>query len=756
MSGNTSGLRKWTLDFCNRHPLFITALVTVASVLLGRWDLWLGLALGVLFGVSGWRWFGWRMGITWALCSWLALGVFTLRSAERNSAEQRLLGSIGGVTEGRILKDAKGGVYFWAAPAVLLTGPDAGEKVLWQGRGELPIAGARVKANGNFGPLEIRRNPGEFDRAAWLTGQGVAAIFHAEKVMGEIQTGWWARKKWEIRQNFRSAVTAGLEEDSEESVVIRAVVIGESPQDADELVAAFRNSGTLHAFSVSGLHVAMVGSIGWLVLSLLGVSRRWAVLVLLPLIFGYAWITGNSLPALRSAWMAAVFLGAFVSRRRPDLLSSLGAVLLAAMLWDGRLLFQPGVQLSYGVVAAIAAGTGWASRWFSGISKPELYLPKSMMTWWEKAWLSLRQKVAQSLATSVAAGIGSTPLTAFHFGLITPISVLAGVIFVPLVFVLLSASLLAAAIYQVAPPVAKWVNVGNAFVARCCVKAAEGFAAIPGGHFQFAAESEPFLLVYDLDKGAGAACFSGGKGNAVLLDCGDRYSFKRQVAPSLRRLGISPDSVVLSHPDSGHLGGGAAVWTTFPIRQALLPVSRSRSAGFQSWVKAAPAAGIQTLTASGISELPMPDGALLEILHAPDELSKNSIADERVAIYRLHWRGWKFLFTSDAGANTEAAMLAANKDLSADVIIAGRHRSDTSLSDPFLDAVNPQVIVSSHSAHPAAEQLQPGTVSYWRSRGIQAIHQGKSGGVTIKINPTGDLLLEGFADRSLIKLAKKR
>ncbi|NJM37028.1 MAG: hypothetical protein HC845_03655 [Akkermansiaceae bacterium] len=755
MSGNLSNFRKRLLDFYGRHPLFVTALVAVVSVILGRWHFGLGLGCGLFLGGFGWRWFSWRTGIAWVLCSWLAMGVFLFRSAGRNVDERQLLGSIGGLTKGRILKDAKGGVYFWTAPAMLLTGPHAGAKVLWQGRGELPIAGSWVAANGSFGPLEIRRNPGEFDRAAWLTGQGVAAIFHGEKVIGKIETGWWEKMKWEIRQNFRSAVTAGVEEDSQEALVIRAVVIGESPQDADELVAAFRNSGTLHAFSVSGLHVAMVGSIGWMVLSLLGVPRRWAVLVLLPLIFGYAWITGNSLPALRSAWMAAVFLGAFIFRRRPDLLNALGAVLLVAMLWDGRLLFQPGVQLSYGVVAAIAIGTSWASRWFSGISKPELYLPKSMMNFPQKAWLSLREKVAQSLTTSVAASIGSTPLTVFHFGLITPISVLAGVILVPLIFLLLSVSLLTAAIYQVSPPVASWIHGGNRFVARCCVKTAEGFAKIPGGHFQFAAENEPFLLIYDLDHGAGAACFSGGKGNAVLFDCGDRYSFKRQVAPSLRRLGISPDSVILSHPDGGHLGSGAAVWTTFPIHQALLPVSRSRSPGFQSWLEDAPAAGIQILQAGEISELPMPDGARLEILHAPDSLLKNAIADERVAIYRLHWRGWKFLFVSDAGVNTESAMLATNKDLSADVIIAGHHRSDTSLSDSFLDAVDPQMIVASHAELPTTEKLHPDVVSYWRSRGIQVIHQGKSGGVTIKMSPAGDLLLGGFVDRSLSALTKR-
>jgi competence protein ComEC len=319
------------------------------------------------------------------------------------------------------------------------------------------------------------------------------------------------------------------------------VVIGEQPPDADELVAAFRNSGTLHAFSVSGLHVAMVGSIAWLLLRLLGMPRRLAIFVLLPMIFGYSWLTGNSPPAERSAWMAAVFLGAFIFRRRPDLLNALGAVLLVAMLWDGRLLFQPGVQLSYGVVAAIAIGAAWATRMFGWMEKPELYLPLAMMTRWQRWWLGVRRYFAQSLGVSVAAGIGSTPLTAFHFGLITPISVFAGIVLIPLVFVLLSAGLLGVALAPVLRPAAEIVNRANGYVAKACVLTAEGFAAVPGGHFQLRQSTQPFLLIYDLERGAGAACFSDGGNSSVLLDCADPYSFKRRLAPSLRRMGITPD-----------------------------------------------------------------------------------------------------------------------------------------------------------------------------------------------------------------------
>jgi competence protein ComEC len=110
------------------------------------------------------------------------------------------------------------------------------------------------------------------------------------------------------------------------------------------------------------------------------------------------------------------------------------------------------------------------------------------------------------------------------------------------------------------------------------------------------------------------------------------------------------------------------------------------------------------------------------------------------------------LFTSDAGMLTESKLLDAGKDISADLIIAGHHGSDASLGDAFLDAVNPQAIVASHSAFPPAEQLNPETVKHWRSRGIQVIHQGESGGVTVRVDESGNLRLEGFADHSVVTL----
>jgi len=742
--------------FLGRHPLFGAALAAVVCVVLAGRDPALGWLGALLAGLAALAFAGWRCGLGWLCCGAVAVAVFNVRSAGRDRAERGLAGWADGPVVAEILENPGGGDGFWAAPARLQNGPFAGARVRWQGRWPAPVAGSTVRARGEFRPPAGPRNPGEFDEARWLRGQGIAAVFLSRDADAELSTGRLAAFGANVRAGFRTAVTAGLDDDSRQARVIRAVVLGEHPQDGGELAAPFRHSGTLHVFSVSGLHVGMVGAIGWLVLSWLGVPRRWAVIGLLPLVFGYAWLTGNGAPAVRASWMMAVFFGAFVFRRQPDVLNALGAVLLVSMLWDGRLLFQPGVQLSYGVVAAIAIGVSWASRGFGWLQHTEAYLPESLMSRPQRWWLTFRKWLAQSLAVSTAAWAGSTPLTAAHFGLITPVSIPATVALVPMVFVLLAAALGSAALHPLWPRAAEVLNQGNGRLAETCARTAAAFAAIPGSHIRLNRARTPFLLVYDLPGGAGAACFSAGTGGAVLIDCGDRRGFRGPVLASLRHFDVVPDSVVLTHPDGAHLGGGVAVWEELPIRQALVPVGRALSPAYRAWLAEAPAAGVKLLHAGDVAELPFPDDARLEIVHRPDSGAVSVSADDRVAVYRLHWRGWKILFTSDAGHLVERALLTSGKDIAADVIISGRHRADANLGDEFLDAVNPRAIIASNAAHPPEERLPESQAAYWRSRGIHLVDQGKTGGVTVKVERGGAMAIRGFVDGSELRLEQDR
>jgi ComEC/Rec2-related protein len=688
---------------------------------------------------------GWRKGVTMGVVGLAATLVLHGRKSATENARANLLESSEVRVAARILSDARGSERGWIAEARILEGPASGAKVMWRGRGGVPVAGSRVAAKGSFLPPEPPRHRGEFDRVAWMERMGFAAEFHTRDARTqEMRTPWLAEQAARFRHGFATSILHGLDGESQAAQVISAMVVGQRPSDADEMMTAFLHSGTLHVFSVSGLHVAMVGGIGWLCASLLGVSRRNAVMILLPLMFGYAWITGNGPPAVRSAWMAALFLAAFVFRRKPDLLNSLGTVLLAGMLWDGRMLFQTGVQLSYGVVAAIAVGMGPASRLFAWISKKELYLPDDERGKLRKMWDSSRAWLAGSLSVSLAAALGSTPLTMLHFGLVTPVSLLANLVLLPLVFGILSLGLLGAALFPVAPWASAWVNRANGVLADASVVAAESFASIPGGHIVTRRPDQPMLLVYDLPYGGMASVLTDTRGDALMFDCGGRGSFQRTVLPTLRAQGIEPGSMILSHPDGGHMGGGYAVWRSLPVREVVLPVDVGRSTALRSWKTIAAADGVLVRQAADVARIAGPDGAVWHRLNVPLPGSSPALADDRVAVWRLDWRGWRILFTSDAGFRTEHDLLQSKADIQADVIVSGKHRNDLSLGDDFLTGVSPRVILAKNPDYPAEERHAPQAVAAWKERGIAFVDKTHAGGVTLTVNGGGDLVISGF------------
>ncbi|WP_265594542.1 hypothetical protein [Haloferula sp. BvORR071] len=133
----------------------------------------------------------------------------------------------------------------------------------------------------------------------------------------------------------------------------------------------------------------------------------------------------------------------------------------------------------------------------------------------------------------------------------------------------------------------------------------------------------------------------------------------------------------------------------------------------------------------------------------------NTVADERVMVLRLHWRGWRILFTSDAGWSTERKLMDSGLDLTADLIVAGRNRTDSSLGEDFLAAVKPRAIIASHTDFPVAERIPKRWAEHCEAQGIRLFHQGKTGAVTLALGKDGALVLRGFLNGEELKLAPK-
>jgi len=597
------------------------------------------------------------------------------------------------------------------------------------------MPGDHMKLSGRTFFPAAPRNPAEFDRGRWLRIHGVSGEIRlrSHHVLG----GWRGslglqRMAWILRLELRSRIVAGLNEDSAGAVLIRGLVLGER-SGAGEYFGAFRKSGTMHIFAVSGLHVGLVGALAWILMRIIRVSRRWGLLAVLGIIWSYAFVTGLNPPALRAALMSSVFLLGFVVKRKPSLANSLLASLPVVLLLDSYQLGQVGFQLSYVVVGVIILLAPPLSNWVQPVVEEDPFLPARLHTPFQRGKLAARRYIVGLFVVSVSAWAGSMPLIWYHFGIITPASVLASVILVPLVFVILSVAFLGTVLGALWEPLQGGANQANALLAGTTYQIAEKIADLPGSHFELekaGAWSED-ILIFDLWDGD-AAIFCGA-GNGVLIDGGAPDQFRRLVKPALDRARVAPHSLVLTHPEKGHAGGLVSALEHYGAQRILLPVRRASSPAFNELVGAAGETGCELHYGKTGARYKLGDGAEIEVLRVANG-ETGSRADDRCMVMRLHWKGWRILFTGDAGFDTEQEILGSGIDPSCDLWVMGRHRSDHTGTMEFLEVVDPRVIIAEEDRYPAAERVPERWAETVAQSGIELWRQGETGAVIIKVS----------------------
>lgn len=219
------------------------------------------------------------------------------------------------------------------------------------------------------------------------------------------------------------------------------IVLGEARNLPPAQKDAFRRTGSLHLFAVSGLHVGILATMVAAVLAWSPVPLRYRPLLGLPLIFAYVLLTGAGDSALRAFLMIAIFWSGVAILRRPVPFSALVVSALCALAWDPWVLWNAGFQLSYAVVAAILLYGLPLGRAFRRILDPYRFRPSATLD-------PLRHRLRQFLffvtdgaAISLASLAGSAPLILLHFGLVSPFSFLLNVPLVVLSFPVLAAGL---------------------------------------------------------------------------------------------------------------------------------------------------------------------------------------------------------------------------------------------------------------------------------------------------------------------------
>lgn len=607
---------------------------------------------------------------------------------------------------------------------------------------EDPHYGDRWTIEGTVERPRPPRNPGAFDTAAWLARQDVFLELRSRDPRDStrlatgrgsmIKTASLSTRDWLMR-----TLGLGLEQDPEIRAIIAGITLGARDDNADAFVPAFRQTGTLHLFAVSGLHVGMFGLLLWLVLRPLGLNRRQAILVIIPLLFFYSLVTGAKPSSLRAAAMIAIALGGFLLDRPPAPGNSLAAAALVLLGFDTNQLFQPGFQLSFCVVASIILLAPPIDRWLMVRLRPDPFLPRKLFTRSQRLQASAGRLAAGSLAVSTASWLGSIPLTIALFHLVPVLAIPVNMFAVPMAFVILSVSMLSMAGGLFSPWLAAVFNHTNWGLASLLLAVVQWTAALPGAWFHMPPgwmQPPARLTVFDLSTG-GAQLLRTPR-HAWLIDTGTAYDFSYIIEPSLRAAGVGRlDGLILTHGDNEHVGGAAGVLASASPRRVLDSVLRDRSRARKAVHEKLLEQGLPKWLVLPGDHVRLGDDTTLTIL-APSPAQKARVADDQAVVTRIDTGGFRILLMSDAGMATEQHLLRNSPaSLRADVLVLGRHGDDVFATTEFLDAVHPGIVILA-AADPFREgSSEPGLRRRLSALGAELFDQQDCGAVIATFRP---------------------
>lgn len=626
----------------------------------------------------------------------------------------------------------------WRFRAELMSA-DTRIPIMVRWRGHRPAYGEVWQLDGSIRNLAGPRNPGQFDYRAYLHTFGIESEMRVNAPTQSRPLRIEANPIFEFAIFSRQWIEKTLDLDiagTTEAAVIRAMTVGDTSGIPRATEDQFRQIGVFHLFSVSGLHVGLIALILWAALTMTPLGSRRAVWVLIPCVFFYALLTGWKPASVRAATMIALVAGGLVLDRRALGLNSVAAAAFLILLVNPRELFNPGFQLSFGVVFAILAAARPARQFLEGFGQPDPFVPRELLTRVRLALASTARYFAAITAVSIAAWIGSLPLTIWYFHLISLAAIPANLCAIPIAGAMLGLSLLALACGLISPWLAGIFNNTNLLITKGLLAAIQGVAAIPGSHFYVAAPDPPGTVatLTVLDCGAGGATTIQTHHRTWLVDAGSSFDSDSIVGPFLRSRGVNTISTaVLTHGDARHLGGFSALLDQFPIQRVLDSALSDRSPTRKALVDLLRDRDIPMVTVTAGETFDLAPTASVEILYPPAD-SPTQRADDKALVLRVTVGAFRALLLSDSGWPTETWLLQhAASQLDCDLLIRGMHFSGHGGGTDFLRATSPSAIIVTGADFPPHEQISAESIASATHLSIPIYRQNETGAVTIRV-----------------------
>lgn len=302
--------------------------------------------------------------------------------------------------------------------------------VAWRRSDPMPIRSEVIAVTGLLSSIPRQAEIATFD--GFLLNSGINFRIVRGRIRESLQQATpYNRFCHRTQRSLSSLLGRGLDNHSHLSSIYRAMVLGEVTELTEEQNRLFRESGTMHLFSISGLHIAAIAVALHMLLSLCRLPRWSSWSAGLALLWLYVDVTGCSSSAVRAFVMVALFETAFVLRRAVNPVATLAFAAFVSLLVNPMQVFSAGFQMSYGIVAALLL-LGLPLVEF-GQEKWRLFrdLPEVTWRWWHHAAAWGQRGLISALGIGVATSLVSTIAGVLYFQLFTPGALFANLVLIP-------------------------------------------------------------------------------------------------------------------------------------------------------------------------------------------------------------------------------------------------------------------------------------------------------------------------------------
>ena len=593
--------------------------------------------------------------------------------------------------------------------------------VRWRGPTEASF-GDLIQATGK---LAIPRDLPSFDRRAYLAQRHVFLELDASSFDVKARGAGLAGVPGWLRARYVAALDQAL--PAPHASVLLGIVLGVRQGIPLNLQNALIATGLIHLLVLSGLKVAVFARIVQGALKpLLGRHATWPAIALIGL---YALVGGATPAAVRAAIMGGLAIAASRLGRPSHVWTSLALTAAAMLAWHPELAWDVGFQLSFAGTAAIILLTPAIER----------RLPR------------MPAVVREPFAVTCAAQVGTLPMMATDFHVLSPIAPLANALTLPILPALVAVGLLLCPL-AVAPDLARLVALPVAGVLEYIEQVSYWLARIPAAAITIprfppwaglayysalgsgiaasrsagrrrlvgvaSAVGAPTLIAAVafgawanaapqatvLNVGDGQSILFRGPEGAILIDAGPSpQRLKDELGAQLPPWQLKLDAIAVTAPTLGHVGGFAGLDrppSTFLVPDAGLTRTAWRTAAFEA---AARGAIIQPVQAGSTFSIA---GFTLEAI-APEPGSPGDVVGAAYLGLRvIAPSGRSFCDLSDLDVDAQTVAAARLRGQCSYLLIPGGGRS--ALSPELERAAGPHVqLIASRSTGRLAQGFPP-------------------------------------------------